>query len=45
MSLLEKCGREGPTFIMISGFRCDFDEIFTLLGYYAASSGNPFNPG
>jgi hypothetical protein len=28
-------------FIVISGFRRDVDEICTLLGYYAASSGNP----
>jgi hypothetical protein len=26
---------------VISGFRCDADEIRALLGYYAASSGNP----
>jgi hypothetical protein len=26
---------------MISGFRCDVDEFLSLLGYYAASSGNP----
>jgi hypothetical protein len=26
---------------VISGFRCDIDEICTLLGYYATSSGNP----
>jgi hypothetical protein len=26
---------------MISGFRCNADEICTLLGYYAASNGNP----
>jgi hypothetical protein len=26
---------------VISGFRRDVDEIFALLGYYAASSGNP----
>jgi hypothetical protein len=25
----------------ISGFLCDVDEICALLGYYAASSGNP----
>jgi hypothetical protein len=25
----------------ISGFHCDVEEICTLLGYYAASSGNP----
>jgi hypothetical protein len=26
---------------MISGFRSDVDEICALLGYYAATSGNP----
>jgi hypothetical protein len=26
---------------VISGFRCDVAEICTLLGYYAASNGNP----
>jgi hypothetical protein len=26
---------------VISGFRCDADEICALLGYNAASSGNP----
>jgi hypothetical protein len=26
---------------MISGFRRDVDEICALLGYYAASNGNP----
>jgi hypothetical protein len=26
---------------MISGFRHDVDEICALLGFYAASSGNP----
>jgi hypothetical protein len=26
---------------MISGFRHDVDEIYALLGYYAAPSGNP----
>jgi hypothetical protein len=25
----------------ISGFRCDIDEICILVGYYAASNGNP----
>jgi len=29
--------------IMISGFCCTIDENCTLLGYYAASSGN-FSP-
>jgi hypothetical protein len=28
-------------FLFISGFRRDVDEIYALLGYYAASSGNP----
>jgi hypothetical protein len=27
--------------IVISGFRRDVDEICALLGYYAASNGNP----
>jgi hypothetical protein len=26
---------------MISGFNCDVDEIYALLGWYAASNGNP----
>jgi hypothetical protein len=26
---------------MISGLRLDVDEIYALLGYYAASNGNP----
>jgi hypothetical protein len=29
------------TISVTSGFRCDVDEIWTLLGYYAASSSNP----
>jgi hypothetical protein len=28
---------------VISGFRCDVDEICALLGHYAASSGNPYH--
>jgi hypothetical protein len=31
----------GCNFIVIYGFRRDVDEICALLGYYAASSGNP----
>jgi hypothetical protein len=27
--------------VLISGFRRDVDEICALLGYYAASNGNP----
>jgi hypothetical protein len=27
--------------LVISGFHHDVDEIIALLGYYAASSGNP----
>jgi hypothetical protein len=35
-----QCLRTWPTFV-ISGFRRDVDGICALLGYYAASSGNP----
>jgi hypothetical protein len=27
--------------LLISGFRCDDDEVGAVLGYYTASNGNP----
>jgi hypothetical protein len=35
------CSITKPSKHVISGFRRDVDEICALLGYYAASSGNP----
>jgi hypothetical protein len=32
---------QSTTLFVISGFRRDADEICALLGYYAASNGNP----
>jgi hypothetical protein len=37
----ESCLPNCMALFVISGFRCNVDEICALLGYYTASNGNP----